>query len=118
MIAKTISDICNQDENDECDNSANGCLSITTTTSAKNYDRIEVQKFKNQATSPNIPMNEKEDNAKREVYVLISLEISTCLYYLDFNFLGTKSNTGKYCYNPIVPNASLSKCTTVSNPKS
>ncbi|XP_046809206.1 protein encore isoform X1 [Lucilia cuprina] len=59
-------DLCNADENDECDNSANGCLSITTTTSTKNYDRIEVQKFKNQATSPNIPINEKDDIVKRE----------------------------------------------------
>ncbi|KAH8302686.1 hypothetical protein KR044_009533 [Drosophila immigrans] len=42
---------------DECDSlsSATGCLSITTSTSTKNYDRIEVQKYKNQATSPNIP---------------------------------------------------------------
>ncbi|KAM7356392.1 R3H domain containing protein encore isoform 2-T9 [Cochliomyia hominivorax] len=59
-------DFCNQDENDECDNSINGCLSITTTTSTKNYDRIEVQKFKNQATSPNIPITEKDDIVKRE----------------------------------------------------
>ncbi|XP_065362350.1 protein encore isoform X4 [Calliphora vicina] len=59
-------DLCNPDENDECDNSVNGCLSITTTTSTKNYDRIEVQKFKNQATSPNIPINEKDDLVKRE----------------------------------------------------
>ncbi|XP_016965653.1 protein encore isoform X3 [Drosophila biarmipes] len=35
--------------------SATACLSITTSTSTKNYDRIEVQKYKNQATSPNIP---------------------------------------------------------------
>lgn len=62
-----VSDLCNHDENDECDNSVNGCLSITTTTSTKNYDRIEVQKFKNQATSPNIPINEKDDIVKREV---------------------------------------------------
>ncbi|XP_075163706.1 R3H domain containing protein encore [Haematobia irritans] len=55
-----------KDDNDECDNSANGCLSITTTTSTKNYDRIEVQKFKNQATSPNIPISEKEDMTKFE----------------------------------------------------
>ncbi|XP_011186416.3 protein encore isoform X6 [Zeugodacus cucurbitae] len=51
---------------DECDNtSATGCLSITTTTSTKSYDRIEVQKFKNQATSPNIPA-EKDELPKRE----------------------------------------------------
>lgn len=62
-----ILDVCSQDENDECDNSVNGCLSITTTTSTKNYDRIEVQKFKNQATSPNIPINEKDDIIKRDV---------------------------------------------------
>ncbi|XP_073841640.1 R3H domain containing protein encore isoform X2 [Musca autumnalis] len=59
-------DISNKDDNDECDNSANGCLSITTTTSTKNYDRIEVQKFKNQATSPNIPISETEDVPKFE----------------------------------------------------
>ncbi|XP_016969143.1 protein encore isoform X2 [Drosophila rhopaloa] len=42
---------------DDCDSltSATACLSITTSTSTKNYDRIEVQKYKNQATSPNIP---------------------------------------------------------------
>ncbi|KAH8252097.1 hypothetical protein KR026_003039 [Drosophila bipectinata] len=42
---------------DDCDSlaSATACLSITTATSTKNYDRIEVQKYKNQATSPNIP---------------------------------------------------------------
>lgn len=67
-FAINILDLCIQDENDECDNSVNGCLSITTTTSTKNYDRIEVQKFKNQATSPNIPINEKDDIVKREVY--------------------------------------------------
>uniref|UniRef100_T1PL81 SUZ domain protein n=1 Tax=Musca domestica TaxID=7370 RepID=T1PL81_MUSDO len=59
-------DASNKDDNDECDNSANGCLSITTTTSTKNYDRIEVQKFKNQATSPNIPISEQEDLSKFE----------------------------------------------------
>ncbi|KAH8303841.1 hypothetical protein KR018_011625 [Drosophila ironensis] len=44
-------------QGDDCDSlaSATACLSITTATSTKNYDRIEVQKYKNQATSPNIP---------------------------------------------------------------
>lgn len=67
-----FSDTSTKDDNDECDNnSATGCLSITTTTSTKNYDRIEVQKFKNQATSPNIPNNEKDDMTKFEVHHLI-----------------------------------------------
>uniref|UniRef100_A0A1I8P1G2 Protein encore n=1 Tax=Stomoxys calcitrans TaxID=35570 RepID=A0A1I8P1G2_STOCA len=68
-----------KDENDECDNSANGCLSITTTTSTKNYDRIEVQKFKNQATSPNIPINEKEDITKFESSSLAPPTVATPL---------------------------------------
>uniref|UniRef100_W8AEX7 Protein encore n=1 Tax=Ceratitis capitata TaxID=7213 RepID=W8AEX7_CERCA len=56
-----------QSGGDECDNtSATGCLSITTTTSTKSYDRIEVQKFKNQATSPNIPADKDELPKQRE----------------------------------------------------
>lgn len=75
----------NKDDNDECDNSANGCLSITTTTSTKNYDRIEVQKFKNQATSPNIPINEKEEVVKFEVLeILASKHIQSLTSVLFF----------------------------------
>lgn len=63
----TFSEASTQSGADECDNtSTTGCLSITTTTSTKSYDRIEVQKFKNQATSPNIPA-EKDELPKREV---------------------------------------------------
>lgn len=73
------------DKNDECDNSVSGCLSITTTTSTKNYDRIEVQKFKNQATSPNIPINEKEE-IKREVCIDSKcVHMYVCKYFCLMN---------------------------------
>ncbi|XP_054731765.1 protein encore-like isoform X2 [Anastrepha obliqua] len=66
MAINTMEETSTQLGVDECDDtSATGCLSITTTTSTKSYDRIEVQKFKNQATSPNIPA-EKEEVPKRE----------------------------------------------------
>lgn len=66
-MVQTFAEASTQSGPDECDNtSTTGCLSITTTTSTKSYDRIEVQKFKNQATSPNIPA-EKDELPKREV---------------------------------------------------
>ncbi|KAL9911642.1 R3H domain containing protein encore isoform 1-T13 [Glossina fuscipes fuscipes] len=61
-----ITDVSKQCSGDECDKAANSCVSITTTISTKNYDRIEVQKFKNQSTSPNIPLCDREDVSKTE----------------------------------------------------
>lgn len=63
----SVTDVSKQCSGDECDKAANSCVSITTTISTKNYDRIEVQKFKNQSTSPNIPLCDREDVSKTEV---------------------------------------------------
>lgn len=64
---------------DECDNSKTSPTNGVGTTVAKAFDRIEVQKYKHQATSPNIPTspasseesssNSNEVSRKNKYYV-------------------------------------------------
>lgn len=105
----------NKDDNDECDNSANGCLSITTTTSTKNYDRIEVQKFKNQATSPNIPINEKEEVVKFEVFeILASKHIQSLTSVLFFRIDAAYWSSSDECDDTIAAATSSAAAATTA----